>query len=129
MTTRLEVECYDVSGDARTPSRITLLRLEDREGVHATEFGEIKVVVERRRVNPGCEGGHRRKSGYYGSMYYKKPPHNTDIIIDASEAHELAEILKASKRRVSIGTNGEGSQQIGTNTTLIISSDSFYRER
>ena len=130
MTTRLELERVALNRGKEEKSRETLLVLEDRWGMHQTEFGDVEIDIKITPVNHDRYiGGHRRRSGYYGRIYYKEPPYNTDVIIEAKDAPHLAQILKAPKRRVSVGTDGNGTQQIGKGVTLFVHSDSFRRER
>ena len=114
MVTRLEIERYTLDKGKTIRSRETLFELEDRIGVHKTKFGDVRLGVEKSPL-------HRNYG--YGHLY------NTDIVIDAGNAPDLAERLKAPKRRISVGTDGNGVQQIGSEVTLFVHSDSFRGDK
>lgn len=125
MTTRLEIEHTVWDKGRETKSREPVLELDDRTGVQKTEFGNVGVDVKTVQVNHMC----LEYIGFFEVDYYRVSSNNTDIIIDASKAPELAERLKAPKRRISVGTDGDGAQQIGKDVTLFVHSDLFRREK
>lgn len=104
MTTRLEIEHTVLDKGRIRIHRESLLELEDRQGVHETPFGRVGIGAKRNQLN-------------------------TDILIDARNAPGLAERLKAGTRRISVGEDGNGAQQIGREVTLFVHSDLFRREK
>lgn len=94
MTTRLELEKRGLG------KRETLVEIGDKAGVYETSAGEVRLGILFSNSRKGI-----------------------DIVFDFGKAKALQDKVGSKIRRISVGGNGKGSQEIGKEAILFVSTD------